>query len=179
MKEKRDKSDTTPSKDPSSSVTLSPTLLDPANVLLIRAVDGRDTGLSAQVAEKKKKVEEKYKSVKSVKSLSSTSQLAVVSTDQRFEELDQKWSDRFNQLEALLLAKTLDQPQPELTFSTVKVAPAHPPPGNVVKQTNQQPLVFLVPSSRPEGILLVNQTLTLLYPTDPCGYICRGGQIVG
>ena len=42
----------------------------------------------------KKKVEEK-KSVKS-KSSASTSQPAAVSTDQRFEELDQKWSDRFN-----------------------------------------------------------------------------------
>ena len=102
-KEKQDKSDTTPSKNPSSSssVTLSPTLVDPARVLvIIRAVDGQDTGLSAQVAEKKKKVEEKKKSVKS-KSSSSTSRPAIVSTDQRFEELDQKWSDRFNRLEAL------------------------------------------------------------------------------
>ena len=36
----------------SSSVTLSPTLLDPARVSVIRAVDGQDTGLSAQPAEK-------------------------------------------------------------------------------------------------------------------------------
>ena len=119
-KEKRDKSDTTPSKNPSSSVTLSPTLVDPARVSVIRAVDGQDTGLSSKPAEKKKRVEEKKKSVKS-KSSSSTSRPAAVSTDQRFEELDQKWSDRFNQLEALLLAKTLDQPQQEPTFSTVKL----------------------------------------------------------
>ena len=108
LKEKRDKSDTTPSKDPSSSVTLSPTLVDPAHVSVIRAVDGQDTGLSAQPAEKKKKVEEKKKSAKS-KSASSTSRPAAVSTDQRFEELDQKWSDWFKWLEALLLAKTLNQ----------------------------------------------------------------------
>ena len=107
-KEKRDKSDATPSKDPSSSVTLSPTLMDPACVSVIRVVDGQDTGLSAQLAEKKKKVVEKKKSVKS-KSSSSTSRPAAVSTDQRFEELDQKWSDRVKRLEALLLAKTLDQ----------------------------------------------------------------------
>ena len=65
-KEKRDRSDTTPSKNPSStsstSVTLSPTLVDPARVSVIRAVDGQDTGLSTQLAEKKK-VEEKKKSV--------------------------------------------------------------------------------------------------------------------
>ena len=118
-KEKRDKSDTTPSKNPSStsstSVVLSPTLVDLARVSVIRAVDGQDTGLSAQPAEKKNKVEEKKKSVKS-KSASSTSRPAAVSTDQRFKELDQKWSDRFNWLGALLLAKTLDQPQQELTF---------------------------------------------------------------
>ena len=141
-KEKQDKSDTTPSKDLSSSVTLSPTPVDPARVSVIRAVDGQDTGLSAQPAEKKKKVEEKKKSVKS-KCSSSTSQPAAMSTNQRFEELDQKWSDWFNRLEALLLAKTLDQPQPEPTFNAVKVAPAHPPPSNVIrsepfiKPTNQ------------------------------------------
>ena len=54
-KEKRDKSDTTPSKNPSSSVTLSPTLVDPARVSVIRAVDGQDTGLSAQPAEKRRR----------------------------------------------------------------------------------------------------------------------------
>ena len=32
--------------------TLSPTLVDPARVSVIRAVDGQDTGLSAQLAEK-------------------------------------------------------------------------------------------------------------------------------
>ena len=36
----------------SSSFTLSPTLVDPACVSVIRAVDGQDTGLSAQLAEK-------------------------------------------------------------------------------------------------------------------------------
>ena len=122
-KEKRDSS-VTPSKDPSSAVTLSPTLVDPARVSVIRAVDGQDTGLSAQPAEMKKKVEEKKKSAKS-KFSASSSRPAAISTDQRFEELDR--------LEALLLAKTLDQPQPEPTFNTVKVAPAHPPPANVIR----------------------------------------------
>ena len=35
----------------SSLITLSPTLVDPAFVSVIRAVDGQDTGLSAQPAE--------------------------------------------------------------------------------------------------------------------------------
>ena len=156
-KEERDRSDTTPSKNSSSnastSVTLSPTLVDPARVSVITAVDGQDTGLSAQPAEKKKKVEEKKKSVKA-KSASSSSQPAAVSTDQRFEELDKKWSDRFNRLEALLLAKTLDQPQQESTFSTVKVVPAHSPPANVIRsepfiRPTDQPACQ--PSDRPSG----------------------------
>ena len=96
---------------------------------VIRAVDGQDTGLSAQPAEKKKKVEEKKTSNPST----SSSRPAAVSTDQRFEKLDQKWSDRFNRLEALLLAKTLDQPQQEPTFSTVRVVPAHSAPANVIR----------------------------------------------
>ena len=124
-KGKRDKSDTTPSKSVGN-----------------RAVDGQDTGLSAQLAEKKKKVEEK-KSVKS-KSSSSTSRPAAVSTDERFEELDQKWLDQFNRLEVLLLAKTLDQPQQEPTFSTAKVVPAHSPPANVIRS---EP--FIRPTNQP------------------------------
>ena len=49
-------------------------------MLVIRAVDGQDTGLSAQLAEKKKKVEEKKKSVKS-KSTSSTTPSVSATTD--------------------------------------------------------------------------------------------------
>ena len=144
LKEKRDKVESTPSKkDPSSStsVTLSPTLVDPARVSVIRAVDGQDAGLSAQPAEKKKKVEEKKKSVKPKPS---TSTAAAVSTAQKFQELDQKWSDRFNRLEALLLAKTLDRPQQEPTFSTVKVVPTHSPPANVIRS---EP--FINPADQP------------------------------
>ena len=37
----------------SSFITLSPTLVDPAFVSVIRAVDGQETGLSVQPAEKK------------------------------------------------------------------------------------------------------------------------------
>ena len=143
-KEKRDKAESTPSKKDSSSsasVTLSPTLVDPARVSVIRAVDGQDTGLSAQPAEKKKRVEEKKKSVKPKPS---TSTAAAVSTDQKFQEMDQKWSDRFNRLEALLLAKTLDRPQQEPTFSTVKVVPTHSPPANV---TRSEP--FINPADQP------------------------------
>ena len=154
LKEKCDKADTTPSKNTSTTkVTLSPTLVDLARVSVIRAVDGQDTGLSAQPAEKKKKVEDKKKSVKS-KPSASASRPAAVSTDQRFDELDQKWSDRFNRLGALLLARTLDQPQQEPTFGTVKVVPAHSPPASVIRsepfiRPTDQPTSQ--PADRPSG----------------------------
>ena len=45
--------------------------------------------------------------------------------------MDQKWAERFNRLEALLLAKSLDKQEP--AFTSVKVTPAHsPPPGSVI-----------------------------------------------
>ena len=53
------------------------------------------------------------------------------SADARIDELDKKWADRFNRLEALLFAKSLDQPEP--TFQAPKVAPTHPSPVGAVK----------------------------------------------
>ena len=58
-----------------------------------------------------------YKPAKSI----SDSRSAKSSADARIDELDQKWSDRFNRLEALLLARMLDKRKP--TFQTVKVMP--------------------------------------------------------
>ena len=72
------------------------------------------------------------KPVKPDKPVKSTSHQPSSSTDSRIEELDQKWADRFNRLEALSIARTLDRPQ-EPTFSTVKVTPSHGPPANVVR----------------------------------------------
>ena len=44
---------------------------------------------------------------------------------------NKKWANRFNRLEALLLSKSLDQPEP--TFQAPKVAPTHPPSVGAVK----------------------------------------------
>ena len=64
------------------------------------------------------------------------------SADSRIDELDQKWSDRFNRLEALLLAKTLDKPEP--AFTTVKVTPAHSPPSGSVISTKPSSNLLMV-----------------------------------
>ena len=135
-KEKRESKSSTPAKKSSTDSTLSPTLVDPSLVTVMGVVDGQSTsrspGLSDQPVEKKKKKEDKKasseKSVKADKSVKSSSHRtsSTSSTDQKLEVMEQKWSDRFNRLEALLLSKSLDRPQ-EPVFTTVKVAPTHAP----------------------------------------------------
>ena len=65
--------------------------------------------------------------------------------------MDKKWAERFNRLEALFLAKTVDPPRDPL-FSTVKVTPAHAPPANVVRTDP-----FIKPQTQTSQ------------PTDPAG----------
>ena len=50
---------------------------------------------------------------------STDSMSAKSSVDSKIKALDQKWSEQFNKLEALLLARTLDKPQ-EPTFKLLK-----------------------------------------------------------
>ena len=151
-KEKKEAKSSTPLKE---SDTLSPTLVDPALVSVLGVVDGQSTsgvsGLSGPVEKTAKKAEAKHpsktksdKPTKSDKLAKSTSsrppssstdqgKSTTSSTDTRFADLDRKWSDRFNRLEALLLAKT-----------ELKVTPPHAPPANVV-QTDP----FIKPASQP------------------------------
>ena len=117
----------------------------------------------SEPVEKKKKTETKHsskstKAEKSVKSssnrpttTSSDSKASTSSTDTKIADLDKKWVDRFNRLEALLLAKTIDPPR-DPVFSTVKVMPAHAPPANVVRTDP-----FIKPTAQPSQ------------PTDPAG----------
>ena len=140
-KERRESKSSTPAKKSSTDSTLSPTLVDPSLVTVMGVVDGQSTsrspGLSDQLVEKKKKKEDKKatssKSVKPDKSVKSSSHRpsSSDSTNQKLEVMEQKWSDRFNRLEALLLAKSFDRPQ-EPVFAAVKVTPTHAPPTNVV-----------------------------------------------
>ena len=149
-KERKEAKSSTPAK---AVDTLSPILVDPALVSVVGVLDGQTTsGLSGPAEKNSKKVGSKKSSTstkparsdKSVKSSSNppptrTSQPLLLPTP-KISDLDKKWSDR---LEALLLAKTIDKPQ-DPVFSTVKVAPAHAPPANVVR-----PDPFLKPASQP------------------------------
>ena len=159
-KEKREAKSSTPAKDID---TLSPTLVDLALVSVVGVVDGQSFyGLSGPV-EKKKKLDKKVdkkssssvKSVKSDKSVKSSSsrppatsptdqgKYTTSSTNTRISDLDKKWSDRFNRLEALLMAKALDRPQ-DPVFRSVKVAPSRTPPAHVVRSDP-----FLKPVTQP------------------------------
>ena len=76
--------------------------------------------------QRKKSKKDKPSTSKSTKPIGTKSD-----TDSEIEDLDQKWSDRFNRLEALLLARSF-----EPTFSSnVKVTPTHYPPAGVVQGT--------------------------------------------
>ena len=115
----------TPSKDNAS-------LVDPATVSVIGAVNEHGTLQSPSDSEhldknpkKDKPTTSKAKSA-SDKSVKSGSKSA---TDTKITELNQKWSDRFNCLEALLIARTLE---PRFS-STVKVMLTHSPQAGAVK----------------------------------------------
>ena len=129
--------------------------MDPALVLVVGVVDGQSTSRSVR----------SDKAVKSSSSrppaTSSTDQEkpTTLSADSRISELDKKWSDQFNRLEAMLMAKTLDRPQ-DPTFSTVKVALTHTPPANVVR-----PDPFLKPANQPSQ--LTNRPPAVDPPTPP------------
>ena len=128
-KEKRDlKKSDTPKQDSSSS-----SLIDPYSVTVVGAVDAQGTlqspGSSSGKAQKTDSSSKpKDLKPKAEKPSKSTSKSHKSSVDSKIDDLDQKWADRFNRLEALLLAKTLDKPDP--AFTSVKVVPTHSPPAS-------------------------------------------------
>ena len=71
-------------------------LVDPASISVIGAVGGAASSQSPSVPPEKKTKKDKPPSTKSKISASS-------STDERFSELDAKWSERFNRLPSLLM----------------------------------------------------------------------------
>ena len=92
------------------------------------------------------------------------SRLAKFSADTRIDALDQKWSDRFNWLEAFLLARSMEKPQ-EPTFQTVKVALTHTLPVGSVKDPS---------SSRSTNISLSLNLPTNQRCSDNCQQIDYG-----
>ena len=108
---------------------------------VVGAVDAqgvvKSPGLSSEKKKKKTESQEKKSSAKHKtaegKPSKSPPQAHKSAADSRIDELDLKWSERFNRLEALLIAKTLDNQEP--TFAPVKITPTHTPPVGVVKSS--------------------------------------------
>ena len=120
--------ESTPSKDTES-------LVDPSVVAVLGAVDKQGTVKSPPTVAppEKKAKEEKASTSKTLKPTASSS-----TVDSKIAQLDEKWADRFNRLEAILLARSI-----EPTFSSsVKVTPTHSAPASAVHST--EPFIKLV-----------------------------------
>ena len=110
-------------------------LVDPSRVSVIGVVSGPSADKSPAPPEKKAKKDKPPTKSKKSSSVPSSA------TEDKFAALEDKWVDRFNRLEALLLARSI-----EPTFSSdVRVAPDHPPPGNVTRDSEP----FFQPSDKP------------------------------
>ena len=118
-------------------------LVDPASVSVIGVV-GDSSGAQASSAPPEKKPKKAKAPAKVKKSVESSS------TDSKISQLDEKWSERFNRLEILLLSKSF---QP--TFSSeVCVTPTHSPPSGIAKDSEP----FFQPTNRPVDISPVKRT---------------------
>ena len=91
------------------------TLVDPSSVSVIGVVGDASVDKSPAILPEKKTKKEKQP-VKPKKEKPSTS-----SSVDRIAQLDQRWSERFNRFEALLLSKS---PQPTFSYE-VSVTPSH------------------------------------------------------
>ena len=119
-KEKRDAK-----KAELSSPSKDGTLVDPSIISVIGAVSDKVSVSSPlESAPEKKLKKDKPSAPKSKKTVEK-------STDKKMEELDKKWSDRFNRLEVLLMSKSF----PPTFSSAVKVTPTHSPPSTIGKDT--------------------------------------------
>ena len=101
-------------------------LVDPTSVSVIGVVSGPSADKSPPPPEKKVK---KEKLPAKSKKLSSTTPSST--TEEKFTALEDKWAERFNRLEALLVAKSI-----EPSFSSdVRVVPSHSPPATVTRDS--------------------------------------------
>ena len=133
-KEKREakKLEATPAKD-------SEELVDSSNVSVIGPVEKQAISPTEPPPDKKTKKDTKKIAKREKAPSATTSKASQGSTDDKIASLDSKWSERFNRLEALLLARNM-----EPKFSAdVKVTPAHSPPASVTHSSEP----FIRPSS--------------------------------
>ena len=102
-KEKREakKLEATPAKD-------SEELVDPSNVSVIGPVEKQAISPTEPPPDKKTKKDTKKIAKREKSPSASTSKASQGSTDDKIATLDSKWAERFNRLEALLLARNME-----------------------------------------------------------------------
>ena len=134
-KEKREakKLEATPSKD-------NVDLIDPSSVSVIGPVE-KPTASNPEPPppDKKAKKDTKKVSKKDKSPAATVSKPPSSSTDDKIADLDSKWAERFNRLEALILTKSFE---PQFS-ANVKVTPTHSPPSSI--EQGSEP--FIRPSS--------------------------------
>ena len=118
-------------------------LVDPDTVSVIGVV-GESSSAQTSSAPPEKKSKKDKAPTKGKKSVE------VSSTDSKISQLDDKWSERFNRLEALLLSKSF---QPAFS-SEVRVTPTHSPPADIAKDTEP----FFQPTAQLGNIPPVKRT---------------------
>ena len=74
--------------------------------------------------------------------------------------MDLRWSERFSRLEAMLLAKSINQPEP--SFQPVKITPVKPPPAGAVDNTEP----FFAPTRATDRTHLNRPLVHLFLLTD-------------
>ena len=124
-KEEREakKLEATPAKD-------SEELIDPSSMSVIGPVEKPSTSKSpveAPPPDKKAKKDAKKVGKKDKSPCATVSKPPQACTDDKIADLDSKWSERFNRLEALIMAKNFE---PQFS-ANVKVTPTHSPPSSV------------------------------------------------
>ena len=134
-KEKREakKLEATPTKD-------SEALVDPASVSVIGPIDKASSSKpTAEAPPPDKKIKKDSKKVGKKDKSPSATVSKPPSADDKIADLDSKWAERFNRLEALLLSKNFE---PQFS-ANVKVTPTHSPPTSVEHVSDP----FIRPSS--------------------------------
>ena len=122
-KEKREakKLESTPVKDTEA-------LVDPTSVSVIGPIDKPTPAKPALEAQPpNKKIKKDTKKVGKKDNSPSSTVSKPPSADDKIADLDSKWAERFNRIEALLLSKSFE---PQFS-ANVKVTPTHSPPASV------------------------------------------------
>ena len=118
-------------------------LVDPDSVSVIGVVGDSSSAQTSSAPPEKKPKKDKAPS-KGKKSVD------ISSSDSKISQLDEKWSERFDRLEALLLSKSF---QPSFS-SEIRVTPTHSPPASINKDTEP----FFQPTTQQGTIQPVKRT---------------------